>query len=161
MLLRFIISAKGQSVDPAQKKGRALGASKRGGRKYAPSPDYSDGDGGDGEGLFSAYAASADYPQPAPSPQAERLLVGEDFPRPEEPAAARAVIFPAPGSLSLPPWQEILPSASPGRASVPVAAGKGPLQGLRCLSFLKQAVVLKEILGRPRGLSDIGEPWGP
>jgi hypothetical protein len=116
--------------------------------KAASFPEHIKDD--DDESNFSAYAASLDAPRPAPSNSAARLLSEGD------PPFAGAPVFPAqdpPNPPAIEPLSVFRQESPriPERESPKGASGTAFPPKINSLSPLKQAVVLAEILGPPRG----------
>ncbi|MDR0400508.1 MAG: hypothetical protein LBH51_06140 [Treponema sp.] len=151
VILRIINSMKavtGKKAAPA-----ALGDQEEGGEDDAWSRLRPDEDEGDAAG-YAAPRPAARPAAPSPDPAIRPLLMPAsllDGPPSPPPASLDPVIAPPFDPVSTAPAAEGRPPAG--------APGPGPLDRLNRLSPLRRAVVLAEILGKPRGMEDAGFLW--
>jgi hypothetical protein len=147
VIIRNILAIKNQPGGRKRGAKRNLSASEIRGAKAPSFPEHTEEDD---ESKFSAYAASLEPPQPAPSNSAARFLSEGDPPFAGDP------LFPAqdpPNPPAIEPLSVFRQESPriPAQESPKGASGTVFPQKINSLSPLKQAVVLAEILGPPKG----------
>jgi hypothetical protein len=153
MILRAVIAGRSQAGGGKKKDKPGPVRLEAPRRQSLPSDE-------DDQGAFSAYAASQDFPQAVPPSRVERFIPDADQALVKE-TMVKEPGFPPRESQGLPETGDARFSPQESRRSVPAEPGSPKsavplLQRLDYLPSLKQAVVLAEILGPPKGLEAPG-----